>query len=174
MGTRAIIWALIALVFAGPAAVQGCGDKFLVPSRGVRVPPRIDRASASVLLFTRPGSALSRTITTLSIDARLRKAGYRSTLVESEAAFDSVLRGGTWDVVVVDLADAPDVQSRLSAAPATVVLPVTSDASGAALAKAARIYPQVLKSPKRDRAFVDAVDKAVVARARAKTKTRGV
>ena len=174
MCTRAIVGVVIAGILAVPANVQGCGDKFLVPGRGVRFPDRIvNREAIAVLLYARSGAALDKTITSLSVDARLRTAGYRSVSVANETGLESVLRSAVWDVVVVELADAADVQSRLSPAAATIVLPVVSDASATTPASATRAYPQVLKSPKKDRAFVDAIDKVIAARARARTKTRG-
>jgi hypothetical protein len=173
MRTRAIVGLLLAGMLAVPANVQGCGDKFFVPGRGVRFPNRVvNREAIAVLLYARSGAALNKTITSLSVDARLRTAGYRSVFVASEATLESVLRSAVWDVVVVELADAPDVQSRLPPATATIVLPVVSDAATVTLTSAKSTYPQVLKSPKKDRAFVDAIDKVVAARA--KTKTRGV
>jgi hypothetical protein len=172
MSTRAFIGALAISLAVLPGNAEGCGDKFLVPGRGVRFPSRANREAAKVLLYAPSGSTLNETIARLSLDARLRAVGYRPSFVTSEAEFESLLRGGAWDVVVVDLANARDVQARLGGMHATVVLPVASDAAMTTLTHVARDYPHVLKSPRRDRAFVDALDRIVVAKTRSKTKTR--
>ena len=164
----------VAIVLAAlPDTAQGCGDKFLVPGRGVRFPSRANREAAAVLLYAPSGSTLSAAVTSLSLEVRLRGAGYRPLFITNETTFDSLLRSGAWDVVVVDLGNAPSVQRRLTSTQTAVVLPVATDADSAMLAQIKRDYPQVLKSPARDRAFVDALDKIIVAKARTKSKTRG-
>jgi DNA-binding NtrC family response regulator len=158
------------MVIALPGDLPACGDKFLVPSRGARFRFRVvDRESATVLLYARPGSALAETLRTLSVEARLRTAGYRPTLVGSREEFASACRRGGWDVVVVDLADASDVD-RLSTSWAPLVLPVAQGVPRAAVDEAKRQYRLVLKSPTKYRAFLDAIDEAIAVRTRARAR----
>jgi len=173
MGFRAFVGALAVVLAVLPDAAQGCGDKFLVPGRGVRFPSRVEREAAAVLLYAPSGSLLSQAMMSLSLEARLRTAGYRPIIVASDSDFDRLVRSRGWDVVVVDLGNVPDVRSRFAEVQAPVLLPVASDADRATLTQVGREYPQVLKSPKRDRAFVEALDKIIAARSRAKSKTRG-
>jgi hypothetical protein len=167
------VTALLALVTPA-GGLLACGDKFLVPGRGARFPvPRVDRGSATVLLYARPGSTLDENLRRLSVEARLRTAGYRPTLVTSETGLAEVLRDGTWDVVVTDLADGPAILGRLPPTAAPTVVPVAYGASRAALEQARRHYRAVLTSPTRSQAFLQTVDRAVVARARARVEAAG-
>ena len=171
--TRVVVAGFLALVMLSPADMLACGDKFLVPSRGMRFGPPVNRESARILLFATPGSALSVTLASLSVELTLRQAGYRPTSVNSAAAFQTALSVGGWDVIVVDLADGPLMVSlsRLPAGGAPVVLPVAYSPARDTLEDAKKRYPQVLKSPKKNLAFVEAIDKAIVARAKARAKT---
>ncbi len=158
------------IVIAVPEMLA-CGDKFLVPSRGMRSYERpVDRESAAILLYASPGSALSAKLTGLSVEATLRKAGYRPTSVASAAAFERALRTGGWDVLVVDLADGPYIASQLAAGAALIVLPVAYDAPQNSLDSAKKQYQQILKSPKKDQAFLEAIDRAIAARTKARAK----
>jgi hypothetical protein len=172
MLTRALVTAALLVLLSPPADMLACGDKFLVPGRGARFRDRpVNRESAAVLLYAQPGSALDRTLQVESVESRLRKAGYRPTLVKSAQGFESALHGGGWDVVVVDLADAPDIVRRVSSAPAPLVLPVAFGVQRATLDQARQRYRQVLKSPEKDRAFLDAIDSLIAERARTRAKS---
>lgn len=172
MTARALLLAFVALVFTLPGDALACGDKFLVPSRGARFHTRpADRASAAILLYARPGTALHETLRTQPVEARLRAAGYRPTVVTSDAGLQRVMRGVAWDVVVADLADAPGLVQRLAVSPAPILLPVVYDVPKPTLEDARRHYRQVLRSPSRDKAFLEAVDAAMAARARTRSRS---
>jgi hypothetical protein len=169
---RAIVASAVAFTFAVPGDMLACGEKFFVPSRGARFNKRpVDRASATILLYARPGTALSETLATQSVEARLRAAGYRPTLVTSEAGLDGAAREPGWAVVVVDLADAPGVARRMAGSAMPTVVPVVYDVPKTTLDEARHQYRQVLRSPKKDKAFLEAVDAAIAARARTRTRS---
>lgn len=168
---RVVVAGFLSLVMLPPPDILACGDKFLVPSRGMRFGPPVNRESARILLYAAPGSALSATLASLSVELTLRKAGYRPTSVNSAAQFEAALSSGGWDVTVVDLADGPLMVSRFPGGGAPVVLPVAYSPARDTLAEARNRYPQVLTSPKKNLAFVEAIDKAIVARAKARPKT---
>jgi hypothetical protein len=162
------------VLLALPSDVLACGDKFFVPGRGARFrAPAVNRDAAAVLLYAPPGSGLNRTVQAQTVEASLRTAGYRPTLVTSETGFDSALRGRAWDVLVVDLADGPTIVRKLTATTAPDVLPVAYGASKAALNEARHHYRRVLDSPTKQRAIVQAVDEVVAERARARGKPIG-
>ena len=157
---------LLVVAWLGGEALA-CGDKFLVPGR--RAPlgrGPVAREPAAVLVFARPASAFDRTLQSTSTEARLRKAGYRPTLVTSEPELERALRGGAWDVLLVDLTDGPEVIRRLSSGPPTIILPVAYGVERAVLDRAKRQYRQVLRSPKDNRAFLEAIDAVLAERAR--------
>ena len=171
---RALVAAAVLALVVPPADLLACGDKFLVPGRGARFRDRaVNREAAAVLLYAPPGSGLNRTVQAQTVEASLRKAGYRPTLVTSETVFDSALHGRAWDVVVVDLADGPAIVRKLRATTAPHVLPVAYGASKAALNEARHQYRRVLDSPTKQRAIVHAVDDVVAERARTRGKPVG-
>jgi hypothetical protein len=164
---RAVV-AVSVLALAGlPVDLGACGDKFLVPGRSGRF-RAVDRESATVLLYARPGSALDETLKSRSVVARLRAAGYRPTRVGGPENLESAFRAGGWDVVVADLSDASGLVGRLPAAGAPLVLPVLYEASRAAVAEARRQYRRVLRSPRGYQAFLEAIDDLIHARAKAR------
>jgi hypothetical protein len=169
--SRFVVAGFLGLVMLSPADITACGDKFIVPSRGMRFGPPVNRESARILLYATPGSALSATLASLSVELTLRKAGYRPTSVNSAAQFEAALSEGGWDVIVVDLADGPIMASRFAVGGAPIVLPVAYSPARDTLEDARKRYTQVLNSPKKNVAFVEAIDKAIVARAKARAKT---
>lgn len=171
MFSRIVVTALVALALAVPASTFACGDKFLVPSRGARFKSKVDRASAAVLVYARPGTALDEALRALPIEARLRAAGYRPTVVGDRQALERAFGARSWDVVVLDLVDAPDVGAEPSTLSPPVVLPVAGQVARTTLVEAKRRYRQVLKVPGKHHAFIQALDDAVVARARARARS---
>ena len=116
MRTRAFIAGLLLVVGVGASGhLFACGDKFLMLGRGTRYErsPAARQASA-ILLYANPASELSRTLSRLSVDSMLQRAGYKPTTVSNEAELDAALLERKWDVVVVD---AQDSQSDRSACP---------------------------------------------------------
>ena len=139
-----------------------CGDKFLVVSRGTRFERAPSaREHVGILLYANPASDVTKAIASLSVEATLRKAGYRPLLVSSLDEFDRALRGGGWKLVVVDLADAPAASARVEGSSAPLVLPVALHPTRAVLAEAKQRYTRVINSPTRGQTFVDAIDDAI-------------
>src|SRR5262245_2815000 len=109
-GTVKTRWfSAIVIVFMAVSAtgdLLACGDKFLVPTRSVRIglTPAV-RQEAAVLFYVNPATALPAVLAKLSVDPAVRKAGYRPTLVATAEELDQRLREGRWDVVLIDLAD---------------------------------------------------------------------
>lgn len=167
---RLVVVALFGVVVAA-ADLAACGDKFLVPSRGLRFQaPVIDRESATILLYGHEGSELDSAFRTLSVEMVLRKAGYRPTLVRTRPEFETALLRGGWDVLILDLADGALIDSRVPPAAVPLVLPVAHAAPRPALEAAKKRYGQVLAGPNKARTFLDAIDKAIAARAKARAK----
>jgi len=171
MITRISLVALLSLLVGLPVEMLACGDKFFVPSRGMQYQRRvIDREAATILLYARPGSVLNATFAKVAIQATLRKAGYQPTMMSSATEFQNALRTGSWDVIVVDLADVPPIQAA-SVGVAPIILPVAHDLAKAALDVAKKEYRHVLKSPTKSQAFLDAIDQAITVRAKARARS---
>jgi len=150
-----------------------CGDKFLMLSRGTR----FDRApsarqSAEVLVYAAPASRMTAALDRLSVEAALKRAGYKPVSVDSAEVFERALRRGGWDLVVVDLADAPAVTARAGGEAAPLVVPVALDATREELTRARSSYVKVIASPTKGQTFVDALDDAMASRLKAQRTAR--
>jgi hypothetical protein len=117
-----------------------------------------------VLLYANPASPLPGALTRLSVDATLRKAGYRPTVVSTLDGLEAALNRGGWDVIVVDAADGAAVRAKLDRHTASAVLPVLLDAPDAAVKQARADYKRIIKSPGRGQAFVDGIDDVIASR----------
>jgi hypothetical protein len=171
-GTMTSRWlASFAVAFTGLVGpdLLACGDKFLVPSRGLRfeLAPSA-RQQAAVLLYVSPSSPLANLFDRLSIDPALRKAGYRPTVAASLEELDRALGQGNWDVVLVDLGSG--LAARRSTAGSPAVLAVAVNATNRELAQAKPRYDAIIKSPKQSRTFIDTFDAAVASRQAARAK----
>jgi hypothetical protein len=153
------------------SGILACGDKFLVLSRGTRFErPGAASRTASVLVYTNPSSQLPQGLAGLSIEATLRKAGYRPFLVSSSSALDQALSQRKWDVVVVDIADGPAVSGQLQGTDQPAVLPVLYKPAAPAFAEARRRYRHALKAPANNRSLLEAIDVALAVRTAAREK----
>lgn len=140
--------------------VWACGDKFLVPGRGTRFQRTpLERQASAVLMYAPAASGLARTIAALRVDASIRKAGYRPTIVTTPDALRSAA-AAQWDVVVVDANDGATVRNQLPAVSLTHLLAVAPKVTGVELAKIRADYPRVLRTPSRAQDFLDAIDEA--------------
>jgi hypothetical protein len=162
---------LIGACTAVQADLLACGDKFLIVTRGTRFQRAASRTSASILVFANPASNLPKALANLPVEAILRKAGYKPTIVTTAAELEAALNRGGWDVVVADVADSWAVSGRTSSDSAPVVLPVFYNVTGQELARAKKQYPVVLKSPTKSQSFLDAVDDALAVRLASSAKT---
>jgi len=154
-----------------PQALQACGDKYLVPSRGTRFQRAApNRAPAAILVYANPASGLPKTLADLSIEAMLRKAGYKPTSIATADELDAALRQGGWDLVLVDAMDGQAVSRKLQGGNAPSVLPVVYKTSGIDASQAKKQYLFVLKSPVKSQSFLDGVDEALALRSKAAGK----
>jgi len=139
-----------------------CGEKFLMRSRGTRFQRApLARISASILIYANPALNLTRALAGVSVDATLRKAGYRPTTVTSQKEFQSALARGGWDLVLLDVGDSDAAIARSPVPNAPVVLPVMFNASKADLAAAKKQHPHVVKGPLKGQSLVEAIDDAL-------------
>lgn len=174
MRLRPVAAMLLALT-AGCAGAEllACGDKFLVVSRGTRFERApLARQNAGILLYANPTSDLRKTITSLSVEAALRKAGYRPLSVSNIDDLDKALRAGGWELVVVDLAEAPAAGTRFEGPGAPLVLPVAFNPPRAVLTAAKKQYSGVINAPTKGQTFLDAIDDAMDRKMTAAAKRR--
>lgn len=168
---------LALLLVAGPTAsadLLGCGDKFLVMGRGTRFQRAgAPRKPGAILVYASPASNLPRALANTPVDAALRQAGHRATVVSTAEELDTALRAGGWDLVVVDLVESEAVSSRLRGDSAPVLLRVAYNATRTEFRQAKKQYKSLVKSPTRNQAFLDEIDEALSLRQRPAARPTG-
>jgi hypothetical protein len=122
---RAVVAATILSVLGlGPAASEGCGDKFQRVGRGARFQRGyVALHPACILLYARPQSAVAQALHDLA--PALARAGHKALLVDSRDKLAPALETGHYNIVMADPADAAAVReaARALAAP-PAILPV--------------------------------------------------
>ena len=100
MKARATLAGLVILAGLGSIdLLPGCGDKFLVSSRGTRYQRApVAYGPAAILIYTNPASEVPKALANVSVASTLSRVGYRPTLVENAPAFEAMLSRGGWDL----------------------------------------------------------------------------
>ena len=121
----AIAVVMLSLLALGPAASEGCGDKFQRVGRGARFQRGyVALHPACILLYARPQSPIAKALKDL--EPALKRAGHLPLLVEQPEGLAPALKTGHYNVVLTDLAEIATVeaQARVAAVPSPSVLPV--------------------------------------------------
>ena len=146
---------------ASPGPLFACGDKYLNLGLGTSYDSSpAERRAAAILIYANAGSELQRSLTTLALDAGLRKQDYRPTIVLSAAEFDAALQR-KWDIVIVDGRDSAAVSQRVQKAGAPHVVPVLTRPTRDELSAAKKTYHTVVNTPTKSGAFVDPIEDAL-------------
>lgn len=162
MKTRCVLTALLVLAGLGSSGeLLACGDKVLTFTRGSRFQHAKAVRPAAILVYANPASNLPKALANLPVDATLRKAGYRPTIVSDAGAFERALSQGGWDLILVDAAQSEAIRSRLRRNAAPVVLTVVYNPTKPELQQAKKLHQAVLKSPTKQEAFLDTIDEAL-------------
>ncbi|MEO6487562.1 MAG: hypothetical protein ABIO78_06435 [Thermoanaerobaculia bacterium] len=153
---------MLALTASGGSSLYGCGDKFLVVSRGTRHQRApLARPSAAILVYANPESTLPTALSNLAVDRTLRRAGYHPTSVVSAEELERALREKTWDVIVAGLAEGQAIRARLVGRNGPVILPVAYKTPAGVLEEARSEFKLLLRAPVRAEVFLDVIDDAV-------------
>lgn len=163
---------LVAGLITAVSLVLACGDKFLVATRGTRyqIAPAA-RKPAAILIYRNPASELPTALETIPVEAVLRNAGYRPTMVASAAEFENALKQSGWDLILVGLSDAQAVSHRVKNTAS--VLPVVLSSSAASIKQNKQQFPVVLKAPAKTRTLLEAIELALASRPKVPSKTAG-
>jgi hypothetical protein len=157
----------------GAVPLHACGDKLLMLGRGIRFQSKHAPRAAAVLLYV-PETGAGRTLSDPKLESTLREAGHAVRAVTTKPDLESALQGGTFDVVLANITDAPDLERALGvAAGSAVVLPAVylvapesqqqraRDLARADRAKAEKEFVVVVDVPGRPGHYCAAVDKAM-------------
>jgi len=153
---------LLSIAFA-----DACGDKLLRIGRGARFQRTMHPAMVLIYL---PSSATADASTKApKLQAFLKKAGHKSSIVQGTDRLSQALGSGQYDVVLVGLAEVSGVQRQAEAAVSKpVVVPLIFNASKAEVAAAKKRYRCVVKNPNDGDEYLDAIEEAMRSRMRAK------
>lgn len=145
----------------------GCGNKFLVASRGTRFGQApIARAEASILVYADPTSQMADATGNVPVGQILAEAGYQPVTVTDPGQLDEALKQGKWDLVLADLSASTDLRARLGGIDAPMVVPVLYQPTRAVMAQAKKDYERVVRAPVKSYRFVQTIDDAVALRSR--------
>jgi hypothetical protein len=165
------ILAAAAVVVQNPALLEACGEKLLVLGRGIRFQSRHTPRAASVVLYL-PQTGTGRPLADPNLETALHEAGHAVRAATTIADLESALRSGSYDVVLANITDAPElgrVQSVIErnavVLPAVyLVPPSTPTAKPQAKADreaASKAFGVVVEVPGRPGHYCAAVDKAM-------------
>src|SRR5438552_18265118 len=93
----------------GAVHLDACGDKLLVLGRGIRFQSRHTPRAASVLLYL-PATPAGQSMSDPNIESALREAGHTVRAVTTGEDLQGALRSGTYDVVLANITNAPDIE----------------------------------------------------------------
>ena len=156
----------------GAVPVHACGDKLMMLGRGIRFQSKHTPRAASVLLYL-PASATGQPLTDPKLESALREAGHTVRAVTSAADLDGALRSGSYDVVLANVTDAPELERAQSVTDRNAVVlpaiylvtpgtqPVAKQQSKADRDKASKDFTVIVDVPGRPGHYCHAVDQAM-------------
>lgn len=157
-----LVLGITAISLLSATQVYACGDKLLVLNRGLRFQDFSSSRPASILLYIHMGSRTSDAINDGQLQSALLKAGHKVQTVGERSRLDDALKTGHYDLVLVDLMDAPGVEESLSAAPSPpVVVPVVYEGTKAETEAVKKHYRCLLKAPDKSGNYLNAIDRAL-------------
>ncbi len=138
-----ILLSLAALAWTSTTALA-CGDKFLIVGRCVSY-QRTHTAEhpGKVLLLWSSNSKAAPAIRDVELQDFLQQAGHRVNIMEESENTPEAIKSGSYDVVLVDAADADRVRLNLVGT-STRVLPVMYQASNAEVDQVRQNYRSAL------------------------------
>ena len=147
---RSLITGLASLLLVSNGAFA-CGDKFVVFGRGVRFQSAYAAAHpAAVLIYMNPSSHMPLIEHDFHVEATLRQIGHKPRLVSTLEELQTALAVGTYDVVLVDIADVTAVeQVRARAKAKSSIVPALYKPTPEAVQSAQKEYGCLVKAMKR-------------------------
>ena len=160
---------VFALVIQSPIPVGACGDKLLMLGRGIRFHSRHSPRPAAVLLYLPAAARGGGPLSDPKLESALTEAGHTVRSVSTQEELSDALRTGQYDVLLTDLAEAPDLQrtpmvvgNNPIVLPAVYLLASTSQQQVKTdTARAAKEFSLVVQVPGRPGHYCAAVDKAM-------------
>jgi hypothetical protein len=152
--------------------LHACGDKLMMLGRGIRFQSKHTPKAAAVLLYL-PESATGQALTDPKLEIALREAGHAVRAVTSPAELETVLRTGTFDVVLANVTHAAELEKAKSVAEGHAVVlpaiylvapsshPIARPQLKADRNKASNDFSVIVEVPGRPGQYCHAVDQAM-------------
>jgi hypothetical protein len=157
-----------AVLFLCPGSAIGCGDKFVVLGRGMRLlSVKGTMHPASILIYMNPASHVPAAEKEFQLQSTLKLAGHKPAAVDDQRALDKALASGKYDVVLADLSDAPalEKEARVSASKPAVI-PVVYNPTGPELAAAEKQYSCIVKASRTNHDLLAVIDDAMASKSK--------
>ena len=152
---------ILSVPFLAVKPANACGDKTMRVGGGLRFFQLEAKKNPSTILIhaqSFPAGRASR------LQEFLKAVGHRAHTFENVDQVGQEFKTSHYDVVLTNLANATDLQTRVtSVSPKTVVVPVTFKSEEAAAAKQ---YKVTVKNPKYAEDFLPAINRVMKARAK--------
>ena len=152
------------LIQTGMQYANACGDKTMRVKTGLRYyQTQIAKHPSKILIH----SAALPAGKAIELRDFLNKVGHNATAMDDVSSIKRDLRGAHYDLVLTNLAAAPDLQRQVeSFTPNTRVVPVLFKQPEAEAKAAAKQYKVIVKNPKDGLDFVIAVAKVMDSQSR--------
>lgn len=159
---RILIVALITTLFIQFSApyADACGDKTMRVKTGLRYyQPLAAKHPSKILIYTAalpPGKAVELR------DFLNNKVGHKATAMDDVGSIKNNLRSTHYDLVLTNLAEAPDLQKQVDAfTPKTFVVPILLKQPKSEEKAAAKEYKVILNNPTDGLDFMVAIAKVM-------------
>ena len=152
------------LIQFGMTYADACGDKTMRVKTGLRYyQPQAAKNPSRILIY----SASLPNGKAVELRDFLNKVGHKATTMDDVVSIKNNLRSSSYDLVLTNLAEAPDLQKQVqSFTPNTRVVPVLLKQPDAEAKAAAKQYKVIVKNPKDGLDFVIAVAKVMDSQSR--------
>jgi hypothetical protein len=146
-----------------------CGDKLMLTVGNVRFRQVMGSPHAAAILAYAPrNSKVAEVVKDLERQSAGKRAGLTFYSLDNPAQLDQALRAGKYDLVLVDAADADNLEREAQSVPSKpVVVPVVYQSSKAAAAEAEKKFHCVLTAPNSPGRYLSAIDRAMEFKLRA-------
>ncbi len=154
---------ILAVGAIGSTAGLACGDKLILTLGNVRF-NQINGSPhpASILAYTPPNSPVAQVVKELERQSAGKRAGLTFSSWDDRARLDEALKAQTYDLLLVDAADADALQREAQSVPSKpVVLPVVLQSNKAAAVQAEKKFHCVLTAPNPSGRYLSAIDRAM-------------
>jgi hypothetical protein len=152
----------LTLVLGGNVAL-GCGDKFVLLGRGTRFTHA--KYPSRVLIYMRAGSRVEIVEKKFHLEAVLKAAGHRPTVVESAEDVRPALQSQQFQIVLADITDVQELRKEsASCAEKPSVIPILYEPTAQEIAQAERDASCLARPSSKSRDLIGVIDETMANR----------